>query len=228
MSCLEKIGFKICGLTDPEEARKISSSSLNNLRMLGLIFTPVSPRCIDLKMARQILSGVDRQSIKVVGVFKDQPLEVVSKTASELNLDYVQLHGEEGPEYIKKLNLPVIKVIEYGVEDKKNLGRFEDCKNLAYFLLDKPKTKITMGAEDLLASLKSLRKNLEEYAPGVIIAGGINEKNLLSLIDNGRPDLVDICSAVEFRPGKKDLEKIKRIDDKLNRLEYVSATDKER
>ena len=46
----------------------------------------------------------------LVGVFQDQPLEVILKTVAEVQLDAVQLHGNEPVEWSKHIPVPVIKV----------------------------------------------------------------------------------------------------------------------
>ena len=46
----------------------------------------------------------------LVGVFQDQPLEVILKTVAEVQLDVVQLHGNEPVEWSKHIPVPVIKV----------------------------------------------------------------------------------------------------------------------
>ena len=46
----------------------------------------------------------------LVGVFQDQPLEFILQVAAEVQLDVVQLHGNEPAEWCKHIPVPVIKV----------------------------------------------------------------------------------------------------------------------
>ena len=187
--------------------------------MLGLIFADASPRCIDRSTAQKIsllVKSLD-SDIKLVGVFKDQPITFVSETASRLNLDYVQLHGEEDTDYIEKLNSPTIKVIEYGAQkstDKEELASYG--KLVDYFLLDKPKNKNSLQGDPLIQSLKNRLDQIRDLGPGIIIAGGINQSNVRIVIDQFKPDLVDIASSVESAPGQKDLNKVKAFIETMN------------
>ncbi|MFX5972609.1 hypothetical protein ABTE98_19790, partial [Acinetobacter baumannii] len=42
---------------------------------------------------------------------QNSTVEVVNEITDLLNLDLVQLHGDEGPEFCEQINRPVIKVI---------------------------------------------------------------------------------------------------------------------
>lgn len=210
------VALKVCGITNLEDARQIAKL---NCRMLGLIFADASPRCIDRSTAQKIsllVKSLD-SDIKLVGVFKDQPITFVSETASRLNLDYVQLHGEEDTDYIEKLNSPTIKVIEYGAQkstDKEELASYG--KLVDYFLLDKPKNKNCLQGDPLIQSLKNRLDQIRDLGPGIIIAGGINQSNVRIVIDQFKPDLVDIASSVESAPGQKDLNKVKAFIETMN------------
>jgi len=46
----------------------------------------------------------------LVGVFQDQPLELILQVVAEVQLDVVQLHGNEPVEWSKHIPVPVIKV----------------------------------------------------------------------------------------------------------------------
>ncbi len=210
------VALKVCGITNLEDARQIAQL---DCRMLGLIFADVSPRCIDRSTAQKIsllVKSLD-SDIKLVGVFKDQPINFVSETASNQNLDYVQLHGEEDTDYIERLNLPTIKVIEYGAQksaDREDLARYG--KLVDYFLLDKPKNKNSLQGDPLIESLKNRLDQIRDLGPGIIIAGGINQNNVRIVINQFKPDLVDIASSVESAPGQKDLNKVKAFIETMN------------
>ncbi len=51
-----------------------------------------------------------------VGVFVNSPAAVVREIARVCQLDFVQLHGEETPDYCRSLNLPVIKAFKAGAD----------------------------------------------------------------------------------------------------------------
>ena len=49
----------------------------------------------------------------------------------------------------------------------------------------------------------------------IILAGGLNDKNILSGIKTVNPSALDISSGVEVRPGKKSKTKMENIFSKL-------------
>jgi phosphoribosylanthranilate isomerase len=53
----------------------------------------------------------------------------------------------------------------------------------------------------------------------VILAGGINPDNVSQAIQHALPDAVDVSSGVESAPGRKDMDKVKRL------IEAVAVTD---
>ncbi|RAX54942.1 hypothetical protein CCY99_02020 [Helicobacter sp. 16-1353] len=63
-----------------------------------------------------------------------------------------------------------------------------------------------------------INKNLVEKAKRLAplwLAGGINVENIENIINAFKPELIDICSGLEQRPGVKDRDKIKLLFEKL-------------
>src|SRR5258708_7692977 len=99
--------IKICGITnidDAEAAIKCGAS------YIGIVFIEGTPRCIDLAKAQAISEAVAKRA-QVVGVFQDQVVKSIEKTAKLVPLDMVQLHGSESPEFCSAIDLPVIKAL---------------------------------------------------------------------------------------------------------------------
>src|SRR5436189_5126986 len=101
---------KICGITRLEDAQAAVTCGERSLRALGFVFWPKSPRYIEPARAKQIVETL-LPSVAAVGVFVDQPVDEVNGIAEEVNLDFVQLHGDESDDYIAKMIRPVIKAI---------------------------------------------------------------------------------------------------------------------
>ena len=102
------MAVKVCGLTSVEDALVCAEAGIE---MLGLNFSPQSVRCISPSLGREITTKIRaRFSPRFVGVFVDQPAEFVEEISRDLNLDAVQLHGEESPSYLE--NLRVSKMIK--------------------------------------------------------------------------------------------------------------------
>ena len=92
--------FKVCGLTRPEDAAAAWKAGAT---WGGLIFAPESPRCVDLETANRVRAAAP---LNWVGVFVNADPDEIARTARELGLAAVQLHGEESAEAVRALDVP--------------------------------------------------------------------------------------------------------------------------
>ena len=99
------VGVKICGLTRARDAIACAAAGVD---WIGLNFHPDSPRFIQPDRAAEILGALP-SSIGAVGVFVNRPATDVVDLCRRLGLEFVQLHGNESPEYL--LSLGQLKVI---------------------------------------------------------------------------------------------------------------------
>jgi indole-3-glycerol phosphate synthase/phosphoribosylanthranilate isomerase len=88
---------KVCGLTRAEDARSAADCGAV---FGGLVFAPSSPRRIDIERAREVRRAAD---LEWVGVYVNHDPDVLVRTAVELGLSAVQLHGDETPAYAERL-----------------------------------------------------------------------------------------------------------------------------
>jgi phosphoribosylanthranilate isomerase len=86
---------KICGVSDPADARRVAQLGA---WALGMIFWPASPRACALEDGEVIGAELHRK-LELVGVFVNAPLDDVAATADLCRLSMLQLHGDEGPAY---------------------------------------------------------------------------------------------------------------------------------
>ncbi|MDQ0214355.1 phosphoribosylanthranilate isomerase [Oikeobacillus pervagus] len=191
---------KICGIQDIKTAEFTCSAGAD---AIGFVFA-TSKRKISVDTARQ-LSEVIPPQVKKVGVFVNEDKKRVERMVKEIGLDFVQLHGDEPPEYARTLDVPVIKAFAF--DEKVNV---EDLLNYPaeYFLIDSPKGKYRGGNGvtfdwDLLASSQLPCKK-------IFLAGGLDFQNVQEAISIVHPFAVDISSGVET-DGKKDINKIKQF-----------------
>lgn len=175
---------KICGVQDVETALACESMGVE---FIGLNFIPNSPRVIFLQGARAITRAVS--TVRLVGVFKDQPLSFIQDVIECLDLDFVQLHGQEPPEFCEKISIPVIK--SFFPEEKSFPGVIP--------LIDLPKD--SPQPSGLVFS--------PEQAPTVpyFLAGGLTLENIRTSLEGLSPFAVDVARGVETE-GRKDLIKI--------------------
>jgi len=119
------IEVKICGLTGLEDALLAARAGADYLGFI-LAESPrqLSPeRLIELTASlRKKLSPNDCPDL--VAVFLDQHLALINRIAGECQLDYIQLHGQESPEFCRQVSLPVFKSIS--VKGRESLDRISD------------------------------------------------------------------------------------------------------
>ena len=102
---------KICGLTDLDDARMVSAAGAD---AIGLNFYPRSKRFISLETAARIVEATPA-SVARVGLFVNATDDEVCTAYDHLGLDFIQLHGDEPPEYLLSLGgRPVIRAFRLG------------------------------------------------------------------------------------------------------------------
>lgn len=189
--------IKICGIQDLQTAKFCEK---NGVDFIGFNFVKTSKRYIDPKFAFEICK--DLKKIKKVGIFVDEKIEEVNEIANKLNLDYVQLHGQEDNGYIDKCSTKVIKAFRMNKNFiQQDLDKFRS-ENVKYFLFD--------GQRNGEMFDHSILKNLKISKP-FFVAGGINSENVLDLVEKYKPYGVDIASGVEDEDGRKDFGKIETL-----------------
>jgi phosphoribosylanthranilate isomerase len=187
---------KICGITNLEDARLAAELGA---QALGFIFYPKSPRSIKPEAARQIIAHLPPLVLSV-GVFVNEAAALVLEVAEMVRLDWVQLHGEEPPEYCRFLYRNVMKAIR--VQDQSSLEQMQRYQgSVRAFLLD-TQTSDQKGGTGVSFDW-SLARQAREYGP-VVLAGGLRPENVAAAIREASPLAVDVASGVEASPGKKD------------------------
>ncbi|HMA63228.1 MAG TPA: bifunctional indole-3-glycerol-phosphate synthase TrpC/phosphoribosylanthranilate isomerase TrpF [bacterium] len=200
--------IKICGLTNFSDANLCASLGAD---FLGFIFYEKSPRFVDPQKASTIIKKIKNQypEINAVGVFVNADIGKVRKTRNECELDYLQLHGDESPQYVKQLEGNVIKA--FRVENKSELRASIEQYENEFVLLD------TFHPDKYGGTGESFDWNVLQKLPDkkIFLAGGINPDNF-SLAISYQPYAIDINSGVEMSPGKKDKNLLQKIvSDKL-------------
>lgn len=172
--------------------------------MLGFVFAE-SKRQISLEQAKQIacqLSGIGK-----VGIFVNAPLGEVQQVARECKLDYVQLHGNEPPEYCRLVGYPVIKAFTYNSGFSSAV--FSGYQT-AWTLLDSCSAG-RQGGTGIIFDWRQASELLAGHPKRpIIVAGGLTPENVAEAIDILQPDGVDVSGGVETN-GQKDIEKIQRF-----------------
>lgn len=182
--------IKICGLKRKEDIYYVNELKPD---YIGFILTDGFRRSISVSLARELYSLLDKD-IKTVGVFVNDDIEKINSAVDEGIIDIVQLHGQESPEYCKKIKAPVIKY--FAPQDFDNITDYDT----EYYLFDSGTgSGKTFDWDKIPQSEKPF-----------FLAGGINKNNIKTAIDRINPYCIDLSSAVETN-GVKDYNKINEI-----------------
>ncbi len=208
MSFNDMVRIKICGITNLEDA--LLAAELG-AQALGFIFYAKSPRSLEPEAAREIIRQLPPLVLSV-GVFVNEEAALVRDLAARVGLDWVQLHGQESPEYCRSLGRRVLKGFRIKDEDSlKELPAYHGA--VQALLLDTYKQGQTGGTGEAFDWELAVRA--KEYGP-IVLAGGLTAANVAHAVAAVRPQAVDVASGVEAAPGKKDPEKLRAFFKAIN------------
>ena len=198
------IPTKICGITNLVDAKVAVE---NGASAIGFIFYEKSPRAISIENAKSISKQLS-YSVGCVGVFVNQNKDFIDKTISEVQLNMIQLHGDESSNFCNQFEVPVFKAVR--IKNEASLSVM-DQYNVAGFLLD------TFSNQQYGGTGKTFDWSIinEQIDTPIILSGGLNPDNILDAIDSVNPAAIDVNSGVELSPGKKDHQKINLLFENL-------------
>jgi len=177
---------------------------------IGLNFYSKSLRSLTDAKAERV-AEVLNDEIKRVGVFVNMATDKINKIASQMKLDFIQLHGNESRDQAAELSVPVIRAIRIINNDLKSAEKEIaewDVSNVATFLLDAGSNTEFGGTGQQLpwGSLDELRSEKQ-----FVLAGGLDCDNVAQAIEIARPMGVDVASGIEKFPGVKDHQQMKQF-----------------
>ncbi|WP_044336634.1 phosphoribosylanthranilate isomerase [Rossellomorea aquimaris] len=187
---------KVCGIRRQEEALWALEAGVD---AIGFVFAE-SKRKIDVESAALISASLPSHVLKI-GVFVNESKKNMEEISRIVNLDYVQLHGDESVQFCNNLDLPFIKAVS--IKEKEDLDGIEHFGG-EMILVDSGKGPHRGGNGttfnwDYVHALNTPQR--------LILAGGLNRDNIREAITKVRPYMVDVSSGVET-DGKKDRRKI--------------------
>jgi len=203
------IPVKICGLTTEDD---IAAAVEAGARYIGFNFFPKSPRYVDLEKAALLASEVPVGVAKVALVV-DAEDDFLDQLTTQVAIDMIQLHGKETPERVAEIKarygLPVIKAI--GIAGPDDVAKIDIYARVAdQLLID---AKAPRGADlpggNGIPFDWSLLANKKYWSVPWMLAGGLTVDNVAEAIRLTGAKQVDLASAVESSPGRKDPEKMR-------------------
>lgn len=198
--------IKICGIKSRAD---IDIVNKYKPEYIGFIFAPTK-RYVSPEKAGELSLLLDGD-IKTVGVFVNAPVEDVRRTAEIARLDVIQLHGDEGEDYINALGgiCEIWKAVRVRSGEK-----IPDINGASRILLDKYDADAYGGTGKTFDW--SCASSLKTDKP-LVLAGGLTKENVRRGIEIFNPVCVDVSSAVET-DGVKDEIKIREFIDTVRNI----------
>ena len=207
---------KICGIRTLDQALTALDAGAD---FLGFIFYPPSHRYIEPARVGEIVAAC-RERLgsshpwSAVGVFVDEPLDVVRNAIKNGQLDMVQLCGHEDRAYAESLDVPVIRVVHVDGMGQPAASTLAADHGAARVLLD-TKMDGRFGGTGTTYPWTEVRAAAAE----AFLAGGLTPDNVAEAIQTARPWAVDVSSGVE-RDRVKDPALVRAFISEVRRVEH--------
>jgi len=205
---------KICGLTRPED---VESAIKHGAAFLGFIVECPSKRRLSVAEAAKLaLPAIGLAARVAVTVNPDDDL--IDRILSQMQPDYMQLHGDETPARMADIARRVKVIKAVGIASDEDMKTAETYAGVADFILydaKPPKGETVRGGHGV-----SIDWNIITKAPTpkiFAVAGGLTPENVATAIAATRAPIVDVSSGVEASAGVKDATKISAFMDAVRK-----------
>ena len=208
---------KICGIRDGDSAVEAVRAGAD---FLGVVLVEGVRRQLTRFQAQEVVRNyrirardhrikrLRQKGAKVVGLFRNQDVRWVNKTAQEVDLDCVQLNGEEDEAYMRAMWKPVIRQVRI----KSDMSQDELSDLVDHHLsLDRIVLLDRYEEHQPGGTGKTFDWGVAEgiaNREGVLLAGGLYPENVADAIRQLSPWGVDVSTGVET-DGIKDHSKIR-------------------
>ncbi len=192
---------KICGIADHNSLREVARLGVD---AVGFVFYEASARAV---VGAQVKGWIEELPpfVQAVGIFVDEKITNVKKLSDLCGLSYIQLHGQEPPDYCEKL--PKNRVIKaFRVKNGFSPDKVKPyLPHISAVLLDSPSSGETFDWNEAC--------RVRDAFPDVplILAGGITVDNVEEAVRQVQPYAIDVSSSVETAPGIKDPAKVQDL-----------------
>ena len=176
---------------------------------MGFIFYEKSPRHFE-----GVIPALPK-GIKKVGVFVDEDEGFIKRRIEEHDLDCIQLHGNESPQFcnsIKSIGKQIIKV--FSIKNTFDFSVLKDYEDVCDFYLFDTKGKLPGGN-----GYSFNWSVLEDYTSTkpFFLSGGIGLEQIEKIKNSDLPIYaLDVNSRFEIEPGLKSVKKIKKFKNEIS------------
>lgn len=210
--------IKVCGMRDIENINQLQELDID---FMGIIRYSKSKRFVDDSQKEKVAQQTMNKG--TVGVYVNESLENILKDIIPLQLDVIQLHGDEDSAFAKALLEIDIKIFKaFQISDDFDFNSLKEWEALAaqyvgklFFLFDTATPNYGGSGKKFNWSI------LDSYKGEVpfLLSGGIS-KDDVALVKEFKHNMflgIDLNSKFETEPGVKNIEEIKTFIEKLRK-----------
>ncbi|MGG1245434.1 phosphoribosylanthranilate isomerase [Bacillus spizizenii] len=215
---MKKPALKYCGIQSLQDLQLAADSHAD---YLGFIFAESKRRVFPQDVKKWLSQGcVEKQ---VAGVFVNESIETILRIADDLNLNVIQLHGDEEPADANALRMltdcKIWKALHHHENTTQEIARFKD--DVDGFVIDSSVNGARGGTG--VAFSWGCVPEYQQAAIGkrCFIAGGVNPDTITDLMKY-HPAGIDLASGIE-KNGQKDQNLMRLLEERMNR--YVSISE---
>lgn len=204
--------IKVCGMRDAENMQAVARLGI---QLMGFIFYAKSPRFVGSVPQRSVAEA----NVKRIGVFVNADESYIQQCLQSNDLDGVQLHGNESPDFCRQLKASgcplVIKALSIASAADLSLAeQYQDAADLLLF-----DTKCTGHG----GSGQQFDWHILDGYHGALpflLSGGIGLHNSEQLLRFQHPRWrgIDLNSCFETEPGHKDVARLQRFIDSIKSI----------
>lgn len=179
---------------------------------IGFIFYNKSPRYAEEVLDEEFVRNIGKP-IKKVGVFVNANPDYILRLAKKYDLQYVQLHGHETPDFCRNLKSRGVNVIKaFSIDESFNFGSLNNYKpHCDYFLFDAKGAD--PGGNGVAFDWNILNRYTDTEKP-FFLSGGLSLENISQVNELGIKIFgLDVNSKFETAPAVKDIEKLRQLID---------------
>jgi phosphoribosylanthranilate isomerase len=191
--------IKFCGLTRVEDVHFAVDLGID---AVGFVFTRRSQRFVGVSQARMLRRALP-PFVDAVALFMDDEPGWIEEVIAAVQPDLLQFHGEESPGFASSFTRPYIKAIPMATVDDA-VAYAARHPAAAGFLLDSHASGSAGGTGEAFDWHRMPR-----LARPVVLAGGLDARNVAQAVALVRPYAVDVSSGIEAVPGIKDAAKMR-------------------
>lgn len=207
---------KICGIKRSEDA--ILAAELG-AKSLGFVFSQTRRR-VEPERVKLILNDLAerglREKIRAIGIFVNADPFEMQDIFNSCNLNSVQIHGDERPEEMGLFSFPWYRAFRVRTLEALNELPLTAWKGSRFlFDTDAPGEVGEIGMKPNIDVARRAVQLAKATGREGWISGGITPENVYKIVEETKPDGIDVSSGIEESPGIKSHEAMKKLFEQI-------------